>query len=217
MHKVLKGRVVTWNSEKSFGFIQPDNGSSQIFIHISDFKERGVPPAVGEVVFYTVATGKDGKKRAVNAYRNKKQSHEREKTEKKEYGKRGVLKKRYMLIIAIGVIVMLAGRFNSKDSATPAPQHTEYTEKQIYTNETEDMEKFHEETEDFIAKHTRQIHINVKKEKPKKAEQYWCDGRQYCSQMHSCEEATYFLEHCPDTKMDGDRDGIPCEGQWCGH
>ncbi|HZV63211.1 MAG TPA: excalibur calcium-binding domain-containing protein [Methylophilaceae bacterium] len=38
-----------------------------------------------------------------------------------------------------------------------------------------------------------------------------CDGRQYCSQMSSIEEAEYFVGHCPDTKMDGDQDGIPCE------
>jgi len=43
-----------------------------------------------------------------------------------------------------------------------------------------------------------------------------CDGRQYCSQMRSCEEAKYFLANCPDTKMDGDRNGVPCEKQWCG-
>ena len=42
-----------------------------------------------------------------------------------------------------------------------------------------------------------------------------CDGRVLCSQMTSCEEATYFLGHCLGTKMDGDRDGIPCEDQWC--
>lgn len=44
---------------------------------------------------------------------------------------------------------------------------------------------------------------------------YRCDGRRDCSQMTSCEEAKYFLKHCPDTKMDGDHDGIPCESQWC--
>ncbi|MTW14280.1 DNA-binding protein [Pseudoduganella eburnea] len=42
-----------------------------------------------------------------------------------------------------------------------------------------------------------------------------CDGRTYCSQMTSCEEATYFLQHCPNVKMDGNNDGIPCEKQWC--
>jgi len=45
--------------------------------------------------------------------------------------------------------------------------------------------------------------------------QYHCDGRTRCSQMTSCDEATYFLQHCPGTVMDGDGDGVPCEGQWC--
>ena len=42
-----------------------------------------------------------------------------------------------------------------------------------------------------------------------------CDGRTHCAQMSSCEEARYFLAHCPDVKMDGNRDGVPCEMQWC--
>ena len=44
---------------------------------------------------------------------------------------------------------------------------------------------------------------------------YTCDGRTHCSQMTSSEEATWFLQHCPGTKMDGNNDGIPCERQWC--
>ena len=44
---------------------------------------------------------------------------------------------------------------------------------------------------------------------------YECDGRQYCSQMESCEEAKFFLDNCPNPKMDGNNDGIPCEKQWC--
>ncbi len=49
-----------------------------------------------------------------------------------------------------------------------------------------------------------------------------CDGRKYCSEMTSCEEATFFLENCPGVKMDGGADGsdgpgdgVPCERQWC--
>jgi hypothetical protein len=42
-----------------------------------------------------------------------------------------------------------------------------------------------------------------------------CDGRRYCTQMKSCAEAKYFLANCPGAKMDGDKDGIPCEEQWC--
>lgn len=47
------------------------------------------------------------------------------------------------------------------------------------------------------------------------AENFHCDGRIHCSQMTSCEEATWFIQHCPNTKMDGNNDGVPCEKQWC--
>ena len=42
-----------------------------------------------------------------------------------------------------------------------------------------------------------------------------CDGRTLCSQMTSCEEATFFVNNCPGVQMDGDNDGVPCESQWC--
>jgi len=42
-----------------------------------------------------------------------------------------------------------------------------------------------------------------------------CDGRTHCSQMKSCSEAKFFLENCPNTLMDGNNDGIPCQKQWC--
>jgi cold shock CspA family protein len=46
---------------------------------------------------------------------------------------------------------------------------------------------------------------------------FQCQGKRYCSQMTSCEEATFYLKNCPGVKIDGDRDGIPCESQWCGN
>ncbi len=48
-----------------------------------------------------------------------------------------------------------------------------------------------------------------------KASSFKCDGRTHCSQMTSCAEATYFIQHCPNTQMDGNNDGEPCEQQWC--
>jgi len=54
------------------------------------------------------------------------------------------------------------------------------------------------------------VHVNVEH-----MGLYKCDGRTHCSQMTSCEEATFFLKNCPGVKMDGDNDGIPCEKQWC--
>ena len=40
---------------------------------------------------------------------------------------------------------------------------------------------------------------------------FHCDGRIRCADMTSCGEAEFFLKHCPEVKMDGDGDGIPCE------
>ena len=48
------------------------------------------------------------------------------------------------------------------------------------------------------------------------APQFSCDGRTHCSDMTSCAEAKFFIQNCPNTKMDGDGDGVPCESQWCG-
>ena len=44
---------------------------------------------------------------------------------------------------------------------------------------------------------------------------YSCAGKVYCSEMTSCDEAKFYQNNCPGTKMDGDGDGIPCESQWC--
>jgi len=52
---------------------------------------------------------------------------------------------------------------------------------------------------------------------PAREPAYRCDGRTYCSQMRSCSEAKFFLANCPGVKMDGNRDGTPCEQQWCTH
>jgi hypothetical protein len=48
------------------------------------------------------------------------------------------------------------------------------------------------------------------------APEFRCDGRVHCSQMKSCDEADFFVRNCPGVKMDGDRDGKPCEDR-CGH
>ncbi len=46
--------------------------------------------------------------------------------------------------------------------------------------------------------------------KPSK-KRYSCGRKRYCSNISSCEEAYYLLEHCGLRRLDRDRDGIPCE------
>lgn len=50
-----------------------------------------------------------------------------------------------------------------------------------------------------------------------KSKNFHCSGKSECSEMTSCDEAIYYLNNCPETIMDGDGDGLPCEDQWCSH
>jgi len=38
-----------------------------------------------------------------------------------------------------------------------------------------------------------------------------CGSKRYCREMASCEEARFYLRECGLQRLDGDRDGVPCE------
>lgn len=43
-----------------------------------------------------------------------------------------------------------------------------------------------------------------------------CDSsKRYCKHMASCAEARFYLQQCGRTRMDGDKDGVPCESTLC--
>ncbi|WP_246063067.1 cold-shock protein [Paenibacillus ehimensis] len=61
------GTVMRWYSERGFGFIQPDSGGADIFVHISELRRSGIDRLTwGERVSYEIINGKNGKPAAVN-------------------------------------------------------------------------------------------------------------------------------------------------------
>ena len=50
---------------------------------------------------------------------------------------------------------------------------------------------------------------------PSGSADFKCDGRKFCSQMKSCDEAIYFMEHCHGMESDGVLDGVPCGTSVC--
>ncbi len=64
---VLKGVLKTWKDDRGFGFIQPDNGDKDIFIHISALRGMVRRPVKGDVLFYEIGADAGGKFKAVNA------------------------------------------------------------------------------------------------------------------------------------------------------
>ncbi len=62
-----KGQLIKWKDDRGFGFIKPNDGSPEIFIHISALKGAGRRPQVGDTIFYEQGTDSNGKPRAVRA------------------------------------------------------------------------------------------------------------------------------------------------------
>ena len=48
-------------------------------------------------------------------------------------------------------------------------------------------------------------------ENTKNSGNFSCAGKTACGQMASCEEATFYLNNCGLGRLDGDKDGVPCE------
>ncbi|HWD13950.1 MAG TPA: cold-shock protein [Pseudochrobactrum sp.] len=62
------GTIKWFNTNKGFGFIQPDSGSADIFVHISDVERSGMSNLVeGQKIGYDTKTdNKSGKVSACN-------------------------------------------------------------------------------------------------------------------------------------------------------
>src|SRR5690554_582681 len=60
------GQILNWNTEKGFGFIQPDASGKHVFAHINDYSQRHKPPVKGLAVNYALSEDSKGRACAVN-------------------------------------------------------------------------------------------------------------------------------------------------------
>lgn len=63
-----RGVLKTWNDDKCFGFIAPEDGSPDVFVHISVFSNRTTRPTVGAPMGYMLGKDFQGRPRALNAW-----------------------------------------------------------------------------------------------------------------------------------------------------
>lgn len=200
----IEGTLEKWNDARGFGFIKPKHGGQDIFIHISVFPRDGKPPQLGESLLFEIELDKDGRKRAVRVARpglsiapmatarRSERSHEAPKAPRQSRPARperrsGLARALPLLILAV---VAVFGY-------------------QKYAHRFSGADNWQVVDESAV----------VQRAVPQSASafesSFRCDGREHCSQMRSCAEAEYFLQHCPNVKMDGDGDGMPCERGPC--
>jgi len=54
--------------------------------------------------------------------------------------------------------------------------------------------------------------VQPREVEPNPTSAFSCGSKRYCREMTSCDEARFHLEQCGLTRLDGDGDGVPCEG-----
>lgn len=63
----ITGTVKFFNTTKGFGFISPEDGSKDAFVHISAVERSGLSTlSEGQKVSYELEQGRDGKSSATN-------------------------------------------------------------------------------------------------------------------------------------------------------
>jgi cold shock protein len=61
------GRVKFFNPDRGYGFIGPDDGGSDVFVHIHDVEAAGMKTLVAsQLVTYEIGPARDGRSKAVN-------------------------------------------------------------------------------------------------------------------------------------------------------
>jgi cold shock CspA family protein len=62
------GKLTKWKDERGFGFIQPADGSQEVFLRISKVKDATRRPQENDTIYYHCVVDSDGKVRACNAF-----------------------------------------------------------------------------------------------------------------------------------------------------
>jgi len=223
----FEGTLKRWNDDKGFGFIAPAQGGQDIFVHVSAFPRDGLRPVEGEPLTYEVETGADGRLKAMRVSRARAQpAHSNEpsasarppgsRTSSARLPPLPVRRSATTPVLLVAVVLVALGAWGYHSYvrsmapvqvidqpvlAVPAPPVPTPAPASVL------------ETAPAVIDQPPPAQARV--QRPEPVSRYACDGRTHCSQMTSCEEARYFLEHCPGVKMDGNNDGEPCEQQWC--
>ena len=193
----FQGRITEWKDERGFGFIVPNGGGAKIFVQIGALR-RGEPrPGGGELVTYELAAPDEKGPRAKDVvYVERARSAPRTRRDGTAGGAGCATWASLVLFVALGAFAwqqFFPQRTPPQTVTDPSP------------------------APGAPAVTTRGHPLVNVLTAPDDGTSFKCEGKIHCSQMASCAEAKFYLTNCPGVKIDGDRNGIPCESQHCGN
>ena len=206
------GKIVRWHDDKGFGFVKSDDLDKDVFVHISAFPPNSLRPKVGDDVVFQVGNTPKGLQVTRARYQNQLNDNVSTNAQK-------------------GNLYLELERDDNvsqrKDSNVSFTKKT-YKQSKLPNNKPKGLfsslfgllaiacliyygyQNLSNRSEYTNSQVSKQILPSIE-QKSVSNTNFKCDGRQHCSQMNSREEAEWFSQNCPDTKMDGDKDGDVCE------
>ena len=238
-----EGTIKSYNTERGFGFIDVNGEKKDLFFHITDVPNRNIEPKLGEKLKFRIVedNGKlkadqivrlDLKQNTADFEAHPQQRSYRNNSASPRFNERSP-KGRIFTIVGLIIIAVLAVLVYYKYQDYRQVQQLKAQQlMQQQAQIVEQQRKALGNLPDRVLSEQGQRHLDNTSSQSSRVEvingaantqaqvttsQFSCDGREHCNQMHSYEEAVFFIKNCPNTKMDGDHDGIPCEDQFGRH
>jgi cold shock CspA family protein len=204
-----QGQITDWKDDRGFGFITPNGGTDQVFVHISAFGQRQQRPDINELVTYELVTGTKKGARAEEVlyvvprdavshdiHEQAGQFERSERSEQTPFFRQFIV---VVIVVAVGLYgweryQLKPSRGGSNFGRLLAIQPAASTASIPNLGAVEKVSTIEDESRTA----------------------FQCRGKRSCPEMTSCAEAIFYLRNCTGTELDGDGDGIPCESQWCG-
>lgn len=236
-----KGKIKTYSEERGFGFIQIEGESRDLFFHIKDMPNRNIQPKIGEKLKFCIVE-ENGQLKADQMVRldlkqtttvleaHPQQQSSYSNTRNSSAFNQHSSKGRILKILGVIFIALLAVfAYYKYQNYQKVKQFKTQQLIQQQARIVEQQRKALGDLPDQVSSEQSQRHLENRASQRSSVEltnggantqeqglttQFKCDGRTHCSQMHSYEEAVFFLRNCPATQMDGNHDGQPCERQF---
>ncbi|HWL62322.1 MAG TPA: cold shock and DUF1294 domain-containing protein [Steroidobacteraceae bacterium] len=66
MQNASRGKLTSWKTDRAFGFIRPDEGGADVFVHLRDFGQIPRAPRIGDTIRYQRVSDGKGRYRAAD-------------------------------------------------------------------------------------------------------------------------------------------------------